>query len=75
VQYTGQDGSVVRFHDHTGARPSPYKVGDTVTVMYLAGKPSTAMIDRGLSNWEPLAGLSVMGLMLTGLGLVAMRSR
>ncbi len=75
VQYTGQDGSVVRFHDRTGARPSPFKVGDPVLVRYVAGKPTTASIDRGLGNWEPLGALAIMGVMLTGLGLVALRSR
>jgi hypothetical protein len=75
VQYTGQDGNITRFHDHTGARPSPFKVGDIVPVMYLPGKTATASIDRGLSNWEPLGALAVMAIMLTGLGLVAMRSR
>lgn len=75
VQYTGLDGNIVHFDDRTGARPSPYKVGDTVPVMYLPGKPSTATIDRGLRNWEPFGGLAVMGIMLTGLGFVALRSR
>jgi hypothetical protein len=75
VQYTGQGGSVVRFHDRTGARPSPFKVGDAVPVMYLPGKPTTAAIDRGLSNWEPLAWLTAMGMIMTGMGFLAMRSR
>jgi hypothetical protein len=75
VQYTGEDGSVVRFHDRTGARPSPYKLGDTVPVRYLPGKPTTAAIDRGPSNWEPFGALAVMGIMLTGLGSVALRSQ
>lgn len=75
VQYTGQDGNAVLFHDRTGARPSPFKVGDAVPVTYVRDKPTTATIDRGLRNWEPLAGLAVMGIMLTGLGLVALRTR
>jgi Protein of unknown function (DUF3592) len=68
VQYIGQDG-LVRFHDRIGARPSPFKVGDTVQVVYLPGEPATARIDRGLSNWGPLGALAAMGTMLTGLGL------
>jgi len=75
VQYTGPEGTVVRFHDRTGARPSPFKVGDTVPVMYLPGKPTTARIDRGTSNWEPLAAMTVMAVMLTGVGLGATRRR
>ena len=42
---------------------------------YLPGKPITAAFDRGLSNWEPFVALAVMGIMLTGLGSVALRSQ
>jgi Protein of unknown function (DUF3592) len=75
VQYAGPDGSVIRFHDRTGARPSPFKVGDTVPVRYMPGRPTTAEIDRGLSNWEPLGSLAIMAIMLTGLGIAALRGR
>jgi hypothetical protein len=68
VQYTDRDEGVLRFHDRTGARPSPFKVGDTVPVIYLPGKPATATIDRGSGNWAPVGWSVVMGIVLTGLG-------
>ncbi len=73
VQFTAADGTVVRFLDRAGANPSPYKVGDRVTVLYQPGQQGTAMIDHGLSNWEPVVALLVLGTTLLGLGVVSMR--
>jgi hypothetical protein len=74
VQYTDREDGVLRFHDRTGARPSPFKVGDTVPVIYLPGKPATATIDRGPGNWAPLGWSAVMGTVMVGLGVFAVRS-
>jgi hypothetical protein len=73
VQFTAANGVVVRFLDRAGANPSPYKVGDRVTVVYQPGKQGTAMIDHGLSNWAPVAGLLVLGMTLLSLGVMAAR--
>jgi hypothetical protein len=73
VQFTAANGAVVRFLDRAGANPSPYKVGDRVTVLYQPGKQGTAMIDHGLSNWEPVAGLLVLGMTLLSLGVMTAR--
>ena len=75
VQYADRDDGILRFHDRTGARPSPFKVGDTVPVMYLPGEPATATIDRGPGNWAPVGWSALMGIVLTGLGVFALRSR
>ena len=74
VQFTAADGSTVRFLDRAGANPSPYKVGDRVTVLYQPGKQDTAMIDHGLGNWEPVGGLLVLGTILLSLGVMALRN-
>ena len=73
VQFTAADGAVVRFLDRAGANPSPYKVGDRVTVLYQPGQQGTAMIDHGLSNWEPVVALLLLGTTLLGLGVMALR--
>lgn len=73
VQYTAADGETVRFLDRTGANPSPYKVGDKVTVLYQPGVKGTAMIDRGARNWEPAAALLILGTLLLGLGTLTLR--
>jgi hypothetical protein len=49
-------------------------VGDTVPVIYLPGKPATATIDRGPGNWAPLGWSAVMGTVMVGLGVFAVRS-
>ncbi|GAA3765489.1 DUF3592 domain-containing protein [Terriglobus aquaticus] len=73
VQFTAVDGAAVRFLDRAGANPSPYKVGDRVTVLYLPAKQGTAMIDRGWRNWEPVAALMVLGTTLLTLGVMTLR--
>ncbi len=73
VQFTAANGEVLRFLDRAGANPSPYKVGDRVTVLYQPGKQGTAMIDHGLSNWEPVGALLVLGTTLLTLGRMALR--
>jgi hypothetical protein len=73
VEFRSTDGTVVRFEDRVGENPSPYKVGDRVTVLYQPGKQDTAMIDHGLGNWEPIAGLLLLGTVLTSLGIVSLR--
>ena len=73
VQFTAADGAVVRFLDRVGANPSPYKVGDRVSVLYQPGKQGTAMIDHGWSNWEPVAALLLLGTALLGAGFMSMR--
>jgi len=75
VQYTDPNDGVLRFHDRTGARPSPFKVGDTVPVIFLPGKPATATIDRGTGNWATVGWSAVMGIVLTGLGVFALRNQ
>jgi hypothetical protein len=75
VQYTDRDDGVLRFQDRTGARPSPFKVGDTVPVIYLPGKPASAAIDRGSGNWAPFGWSAVMGIVLTGFGVLALRNK
>jgi Protein of unknown function (DUF3592) len=75
VQYTSTDGTVVHFLDRAGANPSPYKIGDQVPVRYQPGKQDTAMIDRGLRNWEPVVGLLILGAAFTTLGFVSLRAQ
>lgn len=75
VQYTDPNDGVLRFHDRTGARPSPFKAGDTVPVIFLPGKPATATIDRGTGHWATVGWSAVMGIVLTGLGVFALRNQ
>jgi hypothetical protein len=74
VTFTDTRGATVRFSDHVGSNPSPFKVGDHVTVLYQPAKPETAMIDRGWRNWESILGLLLMGTVMTGLGFLTLRA-
>lgn len=75
VQFTSTDGAIMHFLDRVGANPSPYKVGDSVPVLYQPGKQDTAMIDRGIRNWEPVGAMLLLGTAFTTLGLVSLRAR
>jgi len=75
VQFTSTDGTIVRFLDRVGSNPSPYTVGDHVPVMYQPGKQDTAMIDRGMRNWEPVGAMLLLGTAFTTLGFVSLRAR
>ncbi len=52
-----------------------WRFRDTVPVMYLPGKPTTATVDRGLCKWEPLGRMAVLGIMVSGRSLVALSSQ
>jgi hypothetical protein len=75
VQFTSTDGTVVHFLSRAGSNPSPYKVGDHVPVLYQPGKQDTAMIDRGIRNWEPVGFMLLLGTAFTTLGFVSVRAR
>jgi Protein of unknown function (DUF3592) len=75
VQFTSTDGTIVHFLSRAGSNPSPYKVGDHVTVLYQPGKQDTAMIDRGVRNWEPVGAMLLLGAAFTTLGFVGLRAR
>jgi uncharacterized protein DUF3592 len=74
VQFTDENGATIRFLDHTGSNPSPYKVGDHVAVLYQPGRQGSAMIDRGFRNWLPVAALLLLGTVFTSLGLLMLSS-
>jgi hypothetical protein len=74
VRFPMPDGSIARFEDRTGENPSPYKIGDEVQVLYQPAHPGSAIIDRGVSNWEPFVMLTLLGATFGGLGLFSMRN-
>jgi hypothetical protein len=76
VQFTGADGSIIRFVDRAGSNPAPFKVGDQVTVLYQPEDPSsTAMIDRGARNWVPVGMLLLLGAAFAVMGLSSLRGK
>lgn len=71
VTYATSSGQRVSFRDGYGSDPSRYRVGQTVIVLYRAGSPRGAIIDRGIGNWIGAAALYVLGggLALFGIGI------
>ena len=52
VRYRTQAGADVEFKDSVGSNPPTHRAGDQVQVLYLAARPSGAIIDRGAFwNW------------------------
>ena len=75
VTYTDQTGRRIRFRDNTGSNPPMYHVNDSVTVLYSASEPGNAIIDRGVWNWLPSAILYSVGVLLSMVGIGALRRR
>ena len=64
VSFTAESGDRVRFRDEVGSNPPSFHVGDAVTVLYLAGEPRSATIDRGWVNWLPSGLTFLFGVVL-----------
>jgi Protein of unknown function (DUF3592) len=72
VRYRTEQNAQVEFKDAIGSDPPRYRVGDEVTVLYLANDPNEAIIDRGvLWNWAIPALLLIGAALLIWL-LIAM---
>ena len=76
VRFRTENSARVEFKDSVGSNPPSYRVGDKVTVLYLADNPSQeAIIDRGLFwNWAIPAFLFAGAVLLLGLLLVMLRT-
>jgi Protein of unknown function (DUF3592) len=75
VTYTDGAGRRVVFKDSTGTNPPLYRIGESVTVLYLPADAARAIIDRGAWNWLPSALLYVLGGALFAVGLAGLRTR
>lgn len=51
VRFKDSEGQDARFEDSVGSSSPTMKRGDRVQVLYPPGKPSGAIIDRGIFNW------------------------
>jgi Protein of unknown function (DUF3592) len=76
VRFKAEQNTRVEFKDSVGSNPPSYRVGDKVTVLYLAGNPSQeAIIDRGAFwNWAIPALLFAGAVLLLCLLLAMLRT-
>jgi len=75
VRYRTQAGADVEFKDNVGSDPPTHQAGDRVQVLYLAARPSGAIIDRGAFwNWAIPALLLAGSCFLAWLTLFLRRS-
>lgn len=65
VEFSGQDGQKITFESENYRINSSYTEGDEVTVSYLKGNPSEAIIKDFWLEWSP-------PLMFLGIGLIAL---
>ena len=66
-------GRAVTFKSRIGLRPSPFAVGDSVTVAYDPVDPEEAKIASFWTNWLPTVVLLLFGLMCVIAGLLTLR--
>jgi hypothetical protein len=76
VRFRTEKSTRIEFKDSVGSNPPSYRVGDKVTVLYLADNPSQeAIIDRGVFwNWAIPAILFVGAVLLLCLLLAMLRT-
>lgn len=74
VGFTNQSGDRVHFRDPLGSNPPSFRVGDPVTVLYLAGEPRSAAIDRGWVNWLPSTLSFLFGALLCWAAIRTLRA-
>jgi hypothetical protein len=75
VKFQPADGRPVEFKDSVGSNPASYRVGDKVTVLYLADHPQQdAIIDRGWWwNWMIPGLIFLFAAILIGLLFAILR--
>jgi Protein of unknown function (DUF3592) len=76
IRYHVETNVTVEFKDSVGSNPPAYRLGDKVTVLYLADDPrGQAIIDRGsFWNWAIPALILLVGVFLLGLTVVMLRA-
>ncbi len=63
VRFKDQNGQDAQFEDSVGSSSPMMKRGDRVQVLYPPGKPSGAIVDRGIFNWSLSGGLAAAALL------------
>jgi hypothetical protein len=75
VRFVTGAGTTREFRDSIGSNPPSYHSGDSVTVLYLdRAAAAEPIIDRGFWNWLAPVAAGGFGLVLTALGVGAMRA-
>jgi hypothetical protein len=75
VRYRTEKNALVEFKDSIGTNPPSHRMGDKVTVLYLADDPKGAIIDRGVFwNWAIPVLLLAGAVLLSWLLLAMLRT-
>lgn len=78
VEFKDMNDQAVIFRDRIGSNPAPYRIGETVDVLYDPANPGRSFIDRGAWNWLPSLALLTAGILALWFGvnsLLAIRGR
>jgi len=73
IQFTTEAGEVLDFKPMSSQSPSPYQVGDTVTVYYFPEAPEAAKLGSFISLWFGPMMLGIAGFINAVLALALKR--
>ena len=73
VRFKSRDGRDFTVDDWISEAPPPFRVGESVTVIYDPKEPDNAMIDRGWENYLAPAIPAAFGLLMILAGLQRLR--
>ncbi len=74
-QFTAEDGRSFTVLSNIGQRPSPWKQGEHVAVLYQADHPENAHIDSFGELWMPQVILGVVGAAFSSITLLVLLRR
>ena len=70
VRFRTRDGHTIKFSPSISMRPSPYQVGDRISILYEPDHPKQAQINRFIYLWFYSIMFISFGFLTMGMGLL-----
>ena len=70
VRFRTQDGRTIKFTPSIAMRPSPYQVGDRISILYEPDRPHQAQVNRFVYLWFYSIMFIIFGFFTMGMGLL-----
>lgn len=74
-RFMASNGQSYTVTSYIAQRPSPWRFGDHVPVLYQPGHPENASIDSFVQLWEPQVVLSIVGASFSSVPFLIFRAR
>jgi hypothetical protein len=68
IRFRTRDGRTIRFTPSIAMRPTPYQIGDRISVLYEPDRPSQAQINRFIYLWFYSIMFIAFGFFTLGMG-------